>query len=321
MNKIVQLSQLIESELNTIQFPSSPENLYDPLTYFLSIGGKRLRPVLTLLSAELGGTDKEEAISCALAIEIFHNFSLIHDDIMDDAPLRRGKVTVHEKWNSNIAILSGDVLLVKAYQLLSKQKAQHIPELLSLFNQTAIEVCEGQQMDMDFETREFVSVEEYIEMIRLKTSVLLGCALEFGFIVSENSLSNRKKIYEFGVNLGIAFQIQDDILDLYGDPEKVGKQVGGDVKSNKKTLLYLIAEKNATGELRAKLNEIKSELDLNLKIPAIQEIYEVLGVKKETKNYLDIYYQRAIDLLESIETDNDKTSIIEMIDVLFNREH
>jgi geranylgeranyl diphosphate synthase type II len=240
---------------------------------------------------------------------------------MDDAPLRRGKVTVHEKWNSNIAILSGDVLLVKAYQLLSKQKAQHIPELLSLFNQTAIEVCEGQQMDMDFETREFVSVEEYIEMIRLKTSVLLGCALEFGFIVSENSLSNRKKIYEFGVNLGIAFQIQDDILDLYGDPEKVGKQVGGDVKSNKKTLLYLIAEKNATGELRAKLNEIKSELDLSLKIPAIQEIYEVLGVKKETKNYLDIYYQRAIDLLESIETDNDKTSIIEMIDVLFNREH
>ena len=321
MNKIFQLSQLIESELNTIQFPSSPENLYDPLTYFLSIGGKRLRPVLTLLSAELGGTDKKEAISCALAIEIFHNFSLIHDDIMDDAPLRRGKVTVHEKWNSNIAILSGDVLLVKAYQLLSKQKAQHIPELLSLFNQTAIEVCEGQQMDMDFETREFVSVEEYIEMIRLKTSVLLGCALEFGFIVSENSLSNRKKIYEFGVNLGIAFQIQDDILDLYGDPEKVGKQVGGDVKSNKKTLLYLIAEKNATGELRAKLNEIKSELDLNLKIPAIQEIYEVLGVKKETKNYLDIYYQRAIDLLESIETDNDKTSIIEMIDVLFNREH
>lgn len=321
MNKIVQLSQLIESELNTIQFPSSPENLYDPLTYFLSIGGKRLRPVLTLLSAELGGTDKKEAISCALSIEIFHNFSLIHDDIMDDAPLRRGKVTVHEKWNSNIAILSGDVLLVKAYQLLSKQKAQHIPELLSLFNQTAIEVCEGQQMDMDFETREFVSVEEYIEMIRLKTSVLLGCALEFGFIVAENSLSNRKKIYEFGVNLGIAFQIQDDILDLYGDPEKVGKQVGGDVKSNKKTLLYLIAEKNATGELRAKLNEIKSELDLNLKIPAIQEIYEVLGVKKETKNYLDIYYQRAIDLLESIETDNDKTSIIEMIDVLFNREH
>jgi geranylgeranyl diphosphate synthase type II len=213
------------------------------------------------------------------------------------------------------------VLLVKAYQLLSKQKAQHIPELLSLFNQTAIEVCEGQQMDMDFETRESVSVEEYIEMIRLKTSVLLGYALEFGFIVSENSLSNRKKIYEFGVNLGIAFQIQDDILDLYGDPEKVGKQVGGDVKSNKKTLLYLIAEKNATGELRAKLNEIKSELDLNLKIPAIQEIYEVLGVKKETKNYLDIYYQRAIDLLESIETDNDKTSIIEMIDVLFNREH
>jgi geranylgeranyl diphosphate synthase type II len=321
MNKIVKLSQLIESELNTLQFPPSPQNLYDPLSYFLSIGGKRLRPVLTLLSAELGGAKKEDAMGCALAIEVFHNFSLIHDDIMDDAPLRRGKVTVHEKWNSNIAILSGDVLLVKAYQLLSKQKAQHIPELLSLFNQTAIEVCEGQQMDMDFETRESVSVEEYIEMIRLKTSVLLGCALEFGFIVSENSLSNRKKIYEFGVNLGIAFQIQDDILDLYGDPEKVGKQVGGDVKSNKKTLLYLIADKNAVGDLRLKLNQIKGELDLNSKVSATQEIYEVLGVKKETKSYLDKYYQQAIDLLESIETENDKTSIIEMIDFLFNREH
>jgi geranylgeranyl diphosphate synthase type II len=158
-------------------------------------------------------------------------------------------------------------------------------------------------------------------MIRLKTSVLLGCALEFGFIVSENSLSNRKKIYEFGVNLGIAFQIQDDILDLYGDPEKVGKQVGGDVKSNKKTLLYLIADKNAVGDLRLKLNQIKSELDLNSKVSATQEIYEVLGVKKETKSYLDKYYQQAIDLLESIETENDKTSIIEMIDFLFNREH
>ncbi len=321
MSELLKLSHLIESEITKIEFPLSPGNLYDPLNYFLSNGGKRLRPVLTLLATELGGVQKEDAINCALAIEVFHNFSLIHDDIMDAAPIRRGKVTVHEKWNSNIAILSGDVLLVKAYQLLANQKSQHIPELLTLFNKTAIEVCEGQQMDMDFETSEFVTVDEYIKMIRLKTSVLLGCALEFGFIVSNNSISNRKKIYDFGINIGIAFQIQDDLLDLYGNPDKVGKQVGGDVKSNKKTLLYLIAEKNAVGDLREKLNQVKSELDLNSKVSATQEIYETLGVKIETKSYLDRYYQQAIDLLDSIETESDKSAIMEMVNYLFNREH
>ena len=321
MSELLKLSQLIESEIINIKFPSSPGNLYDPLNYFLSIGGKRLRPVLTLLAIELGGVQKEDAINCALAIEVFHNFSLIHDDIMDAAPIRRGKVTVHEKWNSNIAILSGDVLLVKAYQLLAKQKSQHIPELLTLFNKTAIEVCEGQQMDMDFETREFVTVDEYIEMIRLKTSVLLGCALEFGFIVSNNSISNRKKIYDFGVSLGIAFQIQDDLLDLYGNPDKVGKQVGGDVKSNKKTLLYLIAEKNAIDANKEQLNRIKNESNLELKVSAIQKIYDELGVRNETAGYLTKYYQQAIDLLDSIETENDKSAIMEMVNYLFNREH
>jgi len=321
MSELIKLSQLIESEIIKINFPSSPVNLYDPLNYFLRIGGKRLRPVLTLLATELGGVKKEDAINCALAIEVFHNFSLIHDDIMDAAPIRRGKVTVHEKWNSNIAILSGDVLLVKAYQLLAKQKSQHIPELLTLFNKTAIEVCEGQQMDMDFETREVVTVDEYIEMIRLKTSVLLGCALEFGFIVSNDSLSNRRKIYDFGVSLGIAFQIQDDLLDLYGDPEKVGKQVGGDVKSNKKTLLYLIAEKNAKGDLKKQLNAIKSEPNPELKVVEVQDIYEKLNVREETANYLAEYYQRALDLLNSIETANDKSTIMEMVNYLFNREH
>ena len=321
MSELLKLSQLIESEIINIKFPSSPGNLYDPLNYFLSIGGKRLRPVLTLLATELGGVQKEDAINCALAIEVFHNFSLIHDDIMDAAPIRRGKVTVHEKWNSNIAILSGDVLLVKAYQLLAKQKSQHIPELLTLFNKTAIEVCEGQQMDMDFETREFVTVDEYIEMIRLKTSVLLGCALEFGFIVSNNSISNRKKIYDFGVSLGIAFQIQDDLLDLYGNPDKVGKQVGGDVKSNKKTLLYLIAEKNAIDANKEQLNRIKNESNLELKVSAIQKIYDELGVRNETAGYLTKYYQQAIDLLDSIETETDKSAIMEMVNYLFNREH
>jgi geranylgeranyl diphosphate synthase type II len=311
----------IENHLISIDFPENPKNLYEPLHYFLSLGGKRLRPVLTLMAAELGGETYEKAIDAALAIEVFHNFSLIHDDIMDEAPIRRGLPTVHEKWNSNIAILSGDVLLVKAYQLLSKQQKQHLPDLLELFNKTAVEVCEGQQLDMDFESKETVSISDYIEMIRLKTSVLLGCALEFGFIISNQSNSNREKIYEFGVNLGIAFQIQDDILDLFGDPEKVGKQVGGDVKSNKKTLLYLIAEQKASDELKKELNQLAQLEDLDSKVEKTKKLYDNLNVKEETAGYMKEYYNQAMKALDSIETRNSKGAILEMVDFLFNRQH
>lgn len=311
----------IENHLISIDFPENPKNLYEPLHYFLSLGGKRLRPVLTLMAAELGGESYEKAIDAALAIEVFHNFSLIHDDIMDEAPIRRGLPTVHEKWNTNIAILSGDVLLVKAYQLLSKQQKQHLPDLLELFNKTAVEVCEGQQLDMDFESKETVSISDYIEMIRLKTSVLLGCALEFGFIISNQSNSNREKIYEFGVNLGIAFQIQDDILDLFGDPEKVGKQVGGDVKSNKKTLLYLIAEQKASDELKKELNQLAQLEDLDSKVEKTKKLYDNLNVKEETAGYMKEYYNQAMKALDSIETRNSKGAILEMVDFLFNRQH
>lgn len=313
-------NQKIESYLAEYNFPYSPKNLYEPLDYFLGLSGKRLRPVLTLMAAELGGKDAVEAIHAAISIELFHNFSLIHDDIMDNAPIRRGLPTVHEKWNSNIAILSGDVLLVKSYELLSKQSSEHILELYKLFNKTAIEVCEGQQMDMDFEEREDVTIEEYISMIRLKTSVLLGCALEFGFIISNQSELNRKSIYEFGVNLGIAFQIQDDILDLFGDPEKVGKQVGGDVISNKKTLLYLVAENIAKKLNDNKLDELKAIKDLNKKVQETSQYYIELGVLEETKNYLNHYYNQAIDSLESVVSDKSKVNLLEMVNYLFNRQ-
>jgi geranylgeranyl diphosphate synthase type II len=313
-------NEKVEKYLVEYSFPKSPNNLYEPLDYFLGLSGKRLRPVLTLMAAELGGRSAEEAIHAAISIELFHNFSLIHDDIMDNAPIRRGLPTVHEKWNSNIAILSGDVLLVKAYELLSKQKNEHILELYKLFNKTAIEVCEGQQMDMDFEAREDVTIEEYIEMIRLKTSVLLGCALEFGFVISNQSEYNRKSIYEFGVNLGIAFQIQDDILDLFGDPEKVGKQVGGDVKANKKTLLYLVAENICKNNDYNKLSQLKSIKDLNKKVLDTQNFYTQIGVLDTTQSYLNSYYEKAMKSLEKIDINSPKDNLLEMVNFLFNRQ-
>jgi geranylgeranyl diphosphate synthase type II len=313
-------TQKVESYLENYRLPVSPVNLYEPLVYFLGLGGKRLRPVLTLIAAELGGKSADEAIHAAVSIELFHNFSLIHDDIMDNAPIRRGLPTVHEKWNSNIAILSGDVLLVKAYELISKQNKEHIPDLYQLFNKTAIEVCEGQQMDMDFEIREDVTIEEYIAMIRLKTSVLLGCALEFGFLISNQSVENRKNIYDFGVNLGIAFQIQDDILDLYGDPDKVGKQVGGDVRANKKTLLYLAAKKICKNLNNNKLNSLKETKDLDKKVQETSTFYKEIGVLEETQKYLNYYYDSAMKSLELVDVNSSKDNLHQMVNYLFNRQ-
>ena len=317
---LLQYTQKIENYIQSYSFPNSPVNLYGPLEYFMGLGGKRLRPVLTLMAADLGGKLSDDAIHAAMSIELFHNFSLIHDDIMDKAPIIRGLPTVHEKWNSNIAILSGDVLLVKAYELISKQNKEHIPELFQLFNKTAIEVCEGQQMDMDFEEREDVTIEEYIAMIRLKTSVLLGCALEFGFIISDQTEQNRKNLYDFGVNLGIAFQIQDDILDLFGDPEKVGKQVGGDVKSNKKTLLYLVAEKICKDLNKNELTQLKEIKDLDKKVFETRLFYQEIGVLDETKNYLDKYYDDAMKSLDSVNVNSSKENLLEITNFLFNRQ-
>lgn len=312
---------LIEGELGKIGFPTTPERLYEPLRYFLQIGGKRIRPMLTLLGAELFGASHEKAMAQALSIEVFHNFTLIHDDIMDEAPLRRNVQTIHEKWNRDVAILSGDVLMIKAYQLLGQIDHALLPEAFALFNKTAIEVCEGQQMDMDFEQRSDVTIDEYIEMIRLKTSVLLGCALEMGAIVAEASLHDREAIYNFGQHIGIAFQIQDDILDLYADPDKFGKQVGGDVIANKKTMLYLTAIQNATKEQLEVMKQLQNEDNLELKVERTRQLFDQLNSRSRCEARMQEHYDIAMQSLAIIDVEEaQKAKLIGLANFLMNRE-
>ena len=320
MHELESYSILIEQEIASIDLPQSPSNLYDPLRYFMTLGGKRMRPILTLMGAELFGTNRNEAKHAAVAVEVFHNFTLIHDDIMDEAPLRRNKETVHVKWNQNIAILSGDVLFVKAYQLLAMQQGSHLPALLEIFNKTAIEVCEGQQMDMDFESRNDVSIPEYVEMIRLKTSVLLGCALEMGAIIANASKEDRHLLYEFGQHIGIAFQIQDDILDLFADPDKFGKQVGGDVISNKKTLLNLKAMELANAEQKAQLERLSSEQDAALKVAQTKQIYSEIGAKESCEAEMQEHYTIAMNALSQIQLpEENKKPLVALADYLMVR--
>ena len=311
----------IESELERFQLPENPGNLYNPLRYFLNIGGKRIRPVLTLMAAELFGNNPDKVKDAALSIELFHNFTLLHDDIMDQAPLRRGKETVHEKYDTNIAILAGDVMFVKAIQALAKQDAEHLPKLLQLFNQTAIEVCEGQQYDMDFESKDNVGTEAYLEMIRLKTSVLLGCALQFGGICSGTNEKNQKLLYDFGINLGMAFQIQDDILDLFGDPELVGKQVGGDILAQKKTILSILAQEKGVKDKSDAFEKIKLIQDPKEKIKQAQDLFISWDILNQCSALQEDYLQKAIANLESIETLGNKDNFIELSNYLFHRTH
>lgn len=320
MQQLEDYSVMVEKAALSLEFPSHPSNLYDPLRYFMTLGGKRMRPILTLMGAELFGLKKEEALSAAMAVEVFHNFTLIHDDIMDEAPLRRGKQTVHTEWDRNIAILSGDVLFVKSYQLLAEQKSDQLPALLQIFNKTAVEVCEGQQMDMDFETRSDVQEAEYIEMIRLKTSVLLGCALEMGAIVADAQPKDRKNLYDFGQYLGIAFQIQDDILDLYADPEKFGKQVGGDVISNKKTLLNLKAYQLADTAEKEILKQLSTETDLAFKVERTRELYTLIGAREACEAVMQEYYSKAMNALKAVHVpDNSREPLIALADLLMVR--
>lgn len=291
----------IENEISSYTLPQEPVNLYDPLRYFFHLGGKRLRPVLTLMTADNFGAKGNNALHASMAVELFHNFSLIHDDIMDEAPFRRGKETVHTKWNNHIAILSGDVLFVKAYESLAKCEAKYLPDLLNLFNKTAAEVCEGQQMDMDFESRESVSQEEYIEMIRLKTSVLLGCAIQFGGIVSDLDENMQQALYDFGQYIGIAFQIKDDLLDLYGESTKVGKQIGGDVLSDKKTLLSIKAK-----ALGCDMHALAKITDNERRILKAQEMFDECGAKNIVENEMRTYFNRAISSLELFPADRKK---------------
>ena len=313
--------ELIIDELKKHQQTGKPKELYDPIDYILSLGGKRIRPVLCLMGAELFGADPKKALSLALGIEVFHNFTLVHDDIMDEAPLRRGKSTVHEKWNRDIAILSGDVMFVKAYEFICQAEASQLPELLKLFNQTAIEVCEGQQMDMNFELETKVEIPEYIEMIRLKTAVLLACSLKMGAIAAGATTKDADLLYAFGINIGIAFQIQDDYLDCYAEQEDFGKRVGGDIISNKKTYLLLRALEQASSGQKAVLkNLLTAEKDETQKVKKILELYNLLDVPALTKKAMEHYYELGMNALAEI-SDNEasKDHLIELAEMLMLR--
>jgi len=312
----------IESLLKEYQVPDQPKNLYEPIRYFLQIGGKRMRPVLALMGTALFKDDYTIAKNAALAVELFHNFTLIHDDIMDAAPLRRGHQTVHTKWNSNIGILSGDTLMIEAYEQLTQYPPAILAQLLPLFNKTAKEVCEGQQMDMDFEREAFVEIDRYVKMIAYKTAVLLGCSLKMGAIVGEASAADSEDLYDFGLNLGIAFQIQDDILDVYADQDKFGKQVGGDILANKKTYLLLRAYQDADKAQTDRLNELMSESDPVLKVSGVKAIYNALSIREKANEQMNSYHSIAIQKLDHLcVSENKKASLRGLAEFLLGREH
>jgi len=279
-----------------------PKNLYEPIDYIIQLSGKRIRPILTLMASDILSGAYRKAFPAALAIEVFHNFTLVHDDIMDDAPLRRGKKTVHEKWDLNRGILSGDAMLILAYQYFESYTPEIFQKLAILFSKTALEVCDGQQLDIDFETRNDVTIEEYINMIRLKTSVLVAAALKMGAIVAESSEQNANLLYEYGVNLGLAFQLQDDYLDTFGDPETFGKQVGGDIIENKKTYLYLKAMELSDEEDKQKLEFFyKQKLEDNsIKIDEIRRIFERCDIPSLIQKLIHEYTEAAFDLLKNM---------------------
>ena len=290
-----------------------PKNLYEPIQYILNLGGKRLRPVLTLMTTDCFDGEIKTALDAALAVEVFHNFSLIHDDIMDAAPLRRGHQTVHEKWDLNTGILSGDAMLIMAYQLFENYPPDVFQQLAKLFSKTALEVCEGQQYDIDFETRNTVSISEYLQMIEYKTAVLVGAAMKMGAIIANASTEDQERCYEFGKNLGIAFQIQDDYLDAFGNPETFGKQVGGDIIENKKTYLYLKALEFSSEKDQHQLTQLFSsnQTDPKTKIEIVKQIFTASGSSEATQKAISSYTQTAFEILKTINISEPKKRILE----------
>lgn len=300
-----------------------PKNLYQPMDYILNLGGKRLRPVLTLMTADFFSGKHQEALKAAMAIEIFHNFSLVHDDIMDDAPLRRGKQTVHEKWDLNTGILSGDAMLIVAYQFFEHYPAETFKELAKLFSKTAIEVCEGQQYDIDFESRDDVQIDEYLKMITYKTAVLVGAAMKMGAIVARASKKDADAIYDFGLNLGVAFQLMDDYLDAFGDPISFGKQIGGDIIENKKTYLYLKTLQNLSEDQAMQLRHLFSITpeDTSDKIKGVKEYMVSSGAADQTQKEIEYYTQKALEILEKLDVEQTRKTILRDFAIsLMNRE-
>lgn len=316
---LTKLGKAIDNE----PFGQHPKELYEPIRYILKLGGKRLRPMLALLAYQLGKDDWESIIKPALAVEVFHNFTLMHDDIMDEAPIRRGQPTVHEHWDENIAILSGDAMLVKAYDLLLDVQSSLLPEIIRMFNKCALEVCEGQQIDMNFEQRSDVTVEEYLEMIRLKTAVLLGMSLRLGGTLAGLSQKDTALLCTFGEKIGVGFQLKDDLLDVFSDQEKFGKQVGGDIISNKKTFLLINALKSAKGETAKTLADwiARKEFDKEEKVKVVKEIYEQLAIKQLTEDAIQSYFDEGYQALTAIDiSDERKAPLKEFADYLYHRE-
>lgn len=327
MYPINELQSLISSEIDKEIHQLSqtePMNLYEPVGYALSMGGKRLRPVMVLLACNLFSETVQKAFPVAMAIELFHNFTLLHDDIMDGAEMRRNNPSVYKKYNENIAILSGDAMSIMAYNYLLKCNSTDSTPLISLFSQTALEVCEGQQFDMDFEARLDVSISEYINMIRLKTAVLLASSLKLGALAANAPEKIAGQLYEFGINLGIAFQLQDDLLDVFADQDKFGKRIGGDIVSNKKTFLLLKALEISDDNTKMLIYEWinKKEFDPNEKIQAITNVYNKLDIRKITEGYMDVFYQTALTIFEEIDLDNErKSGLLQLANLIMNRDH
>lgn len=317
-----EIQEKVNAYIASLPYERKPKSLYDPIEYVLAAGGKRIRPSFVLMAYNLFHEDVDRILPVATALETYHNYTLLHDDLMDKADMRRGRPTVHKKWDDNTAILSGDTMLVLAYEHLAKCDTKYLKPALDLFTETALEVSEGQQFDMEFETRNDVAEEEYIEMIRLKTSVLLACALKMGAVVAGASDADANALYAFGEKVGLAFQLQDDLLDVYGDPKVFGKAIGGDITSNKKTFMLINAFNRADAETRAELERwtTATEFDPAEKIAAVTEIYNRLGIDKLAEQRIKEYFEQSRQHLDELSVSDDRKAVLrEYTERMMNR--
>lgn len=321
--KSADILTLVNNYLDNIPYTRKPETLYEPIRYVLSLGGKRIRPVLMLMSYNLYKDDADTILPTACGLETYHNYTLLHDDLMDNADMRRGHATVHKKWDANTAILSGDSMLVLSYQRIAQCAPQYLPQILDLFTTTALEIGEGQQYDMEFETRDDVCEAEYIEMIRLKTSVLLACAMKMGAIQAGASAADQDALYRYGESLGLAFQLQDDYLDVYGDPSVFGKNIGGDITSNKKTFMLINALLRAEGQDKAELEAwiARKDFERQEKVDAVTHLYTKLGIDRLARERIEYYTREALSCLDAVDTsDERKAELREYTMMMMRRE-
>lgn len=312
MNELKQLQFSFNNVLEELRLPENPKQLYEPISYTITNGGKRMRPLLVLLGCKIFSEEIDQALNPAIGVELFHNFTLVHDDIMDHAPIRRGKPTVHNKWNDSVAILSGDAMMIKSYQSLVQTDKNVLPIVLDVFNSTALEVCEGQQFDMEFEERNDVSISEYLEMIRLKTAVLLAASLKIGAVIGGANVKDAQLLYDFGLNAGIAFQLQDDILDVYGETAKVGKQKGGDIIANKQTYLLIKAKELASVEQSEKLNSWLNDSNSDSeKVSGVTALYQEMNVRELAEAEMWKYFNLGLESLAQVQGDENWKNVLE----------